>query len=215
MMIKQKNTNQVLVRDWANEHWLRFTNPRHVELIEDIGQVLPALQRIEKMVNQENLTAIGYISYEGSPAFDSALITHPADDFPLLWFGLYSKSEIFDLPTDDNHAPITVDWQPSVKRPDYDRAIDEIKHQIERGYTYQVNYTMRLRANFNHDPLLLFSRLASAQETEYAAYLDIGRYAICSLSPELFFELDGYRLHSKPMKGTAPRGRTQQEVIRF
>jgi para-aminobenzoate synthetase/4-amino-4-deoxychorismate lyase len=42
----------------------------------------------------------------------------------------------------------------------------------------------------------------------YAAYLDIGSHLICSASPELFFHLNGRTLLSKPMKGTAPRGKT-------
>ncbi|HOW76910.1 MAG TPA: bifunctional anthranilate synthase component I family protein/class IV aminotransferase [Candidatus Competibacteraceae bacterium] len=39
----------------------------------------------------------------------------------------------------------------------------------------------------------------------------MGRFVIGSASPELFFQLDGERLTAKPMKGTAPRGRTLAE----
>ena len=48
----------------------------------------------------------------------------------------------------------------------------------------------------------------AAQPTEYAAFIDMGRFVLCSASPELFFQLDGERLIAKPMKGTAARGRT-------
>ena len=43
------------------------------------------------------------------------------------------------------------------------------------------------------------------------AYIDTGRFVICSASPELFFELEGETLTSRPMKGTTKRGRTTIE----
>ena len=57
----------------------------------------------------------------------------------------------------------------------------------------------------------MFADLAQAQQADYAAFIDTGRHAICSASPELFFRLDGDVLTSKPMKGTAVRGRTLAE----
>ena len=43
------------------------------------------------------------------------------------------------------------------------------------------------------------------------ADLDLGRHVIASASPELFFERIGKRVRTRPMKGTAPRGRTPEE----
>ncbi|MFM6312193.1 MAG: chorismate-binding protein, partial [Dolichospermum sp.] len=43
---------------------------------------------------------------------------------------------------------------------------------------------------------------------DYGAYVDIDNFAICSASPELFFDLDDHHLTSRPMKGTAARGLT-------
>jgi para-aminobenzoate synthetase/4-amino-4-deoxychorismate lyase len=57
----------------------------------------------------------------------------------------------------------------------------------------------------------LFSRLCRAQQSRYAAYIEADDFAICSASPELFFDLSNGVLTSKPMKGTAPRGATPSE----
>ncbi len=54
----------------------------------------------------------------------------------------------------------------------------------------------------------MYADLALNQRSRYAAYLDLGRYVIASASPELFFEWVGDRLLTRPMKGTAARGRT-------
>ncbi|MCP5100792.1 MAG: aminodeoxychorismate synthase component I, partial [Chloroflexi bacterium] len=102
-------------------------------------------------------------------------------------------------------------WQPSLTKETYHAAIKRIKEAIAAGDTYQVNYTFPLHNSFSGDDFAFFTDLAAAQQADYAAYLDLGHIAICSASPELFFKLDGDQLTSKPMKGTAVRGRTLAE----
>ena len=104
-------------------------------------------------------------------------------------------------------APGASVWEPSVDRTAYDEAIARIHGHIADGDTYQVNYTLRLHARVDGDPRGLYRDLCFAQHGRYAAYLDLGRFRVLSASPELFFRLDGDRIVTKPMKGTAPRGR--------
>jgi para-aminobenzoate synthetase/4-amino-4-deoxychorismate lyase len=98
----------------------------------------------------------------------------------------------------------------------YDEAIARIHEHIAAGDTYQVNFTLALRAAVDGDPRGLYRDLAFAQRGAYAAYLDAGRYRVLSASPELFFRIDGERILSRPMKGTAPRGRwlAEDDAIR-
>ncbi|MBF6634996.1 MAG: aminodeoxychorismate synthase component I, partial [Planococcus sp. (in: Bacteria)] len=79
------------------------------------------------------------------------------------------------------------------------------------GDTYQVNYTERLSAEFAGSDLAFYRQLARNQQADYAAYLNLGRFRVLSASPELFFKVRNGKLTAKPMKGTAPRGRTTQE----
>jgi para-aminobenzoate synthetase/4-amino-4-deoxychorismate lyase len=69
---------------------------------------------------------------------------------------------------------------------------------------------MRLQAHFNSSTWEFFLHLAQTQNN-HAAYIDTGRYVICSASPELFFQLDGETITGRPMKGTVKRGRTTVE----
>jgi len=57
----------------------------------------------------------------------------------------------------------------------------------------------------------MYADMALSQRTHYGAYLDTGQHMIASASPELFFQWAGDRLLTRPMKGTAARGRTQAE----
>ncbi|MBI5955128.1 MAG: aminodeoxychorismate synthase component I [Chloroflexi bacterium] len=210
--------NEVLLKH--NDDWLHFTNPQRVICAERLDEVHNALQEGERLVEEKGWHAAGFVSYEAAPAFDSALRVLSDGNFPLLWFGLYPEprvlqtSEVFK----DLGGLRILNWQPSVERENYNAAIEKVKDYIARGRTYQVNYTMRLKTDFitdsrtgtDEESWRLFLHLARSQN-KYAAYIDTGRYAICSASPELFFHLNGNRIYSRPMKGTAKRGRTTLE----
>ena len=196
--------------DALHNQWLRFEAPREILQVYSLAEIVPALEHVEQSVNQQNMYAAGFISYEAAPAFDTALQTHTLYDFPLLWFGLYDAPSTTTFIPSYSSFPAPV-WTPNISRDAYNTAIARIREHIARGDTYQVNYTMRLRAEFHDDAWNLFSHLVRAQPQSYAAFLDTGRYAICSASPELFLRRDGNVLTIKPMKGTAPRGRFLRE----
>lgn len=201
----------VILHDAGARRWLAFRRPRALFQAGRLADVLPQLRQVEAAV-EAGLPVAGFLSYEAAPAFDPVLTTHPPDGFPLLWFGAYDAPEVIPAPTPAPEPGHDLgEWTPSQTRADYDQAIARIKDHIARGDTYQVNYTLRLRAPFAGDPGSLFLTLADAQRARYAAFVDLGRWAICSASPELFFTLEGRRLEARPMKGTAARGRTLAE----
>jgi para-aminobenzoate synthetase/4-amino-4-deoxychorismate lyase len=201
------NTNEVLLKE--NGTWLHFADPQRVIQANALAEVLPALREIEDLTQRGHWHAAGFLSYEAAPAFDQAHQTHPKTDFPLLWFGLYPAPRVITLPEPASTKP-ALTWLPTVDRDTYNAAIAQIKDDIAEGQTYQVNYTMRLQADFSADPWNFFLHLARTQN-HHAAYLDTGRYAIASASPELFFQLDGETITGRPMKGTVKRGRTTLE----
>lgn len=203
----------IVLHDASVGEWLRFENAAAIVLARRWEEVLPALQEVERRVQREGLYAAGFLSYEAASAFDAALQTHAADDFPLLCFGLYPSPRVFRLPATLSFSAFPMEWKASLSPEEYARAIAQIKAHIARGETYQVNFSFRLFAPFHEDPWAFFLLLARAQESSYSAYLDAGRYVICSASPELFFRLEGHQITARPMKGTAARGKTLTEDL--
>ena len=199
--------NEVVLKE--NDSWIHFTKPHNIIQADTLDKVLPALYKVEDLIKTNEWHAAGFLSYEAAPAFDKAYQTRPHDDFPLLWFGLYSTPRIITLPKPDSPKE-TLSWLPTTDRDTYNTAIEQVKDHIAHGRTYQVNYTMRLQADFKSDPWEFFLHLAQTQNN-HAAYIDTGRYVIASASPELFFKLDGNTITGRPMKGTVKRGRTTLE----
>ncbi len=207
--------NSVCLHDATQQQWLHFQNPKQIISAHRIEEVVPALNVIEELVSRSGLYAAGFIAYEAAPAFDAALAVNEDGAFPLIWFGLYDGPEEVSLPaTQASHREQPLTWQPSVRRDAYEKAIEKIKLYIEAGDTYQVNFTVRLRAPFTGDPWSFFIELARAQDASYSAFVNTQEWIVCSASPELFFQLDGDELISRPMKGTAPRGLMAHDDIK-
>jgi para-aminobenzoate synthetase/4-amino-4-deoxychorismate lyase len=202
-----------VIQDERTGLWMGFDDPVATVEARTLGQVGPVLESASERVATEGLWAVGWVSYEAAPAFDSALTVGPASDFPLVWFGLFRAPRTLAPSVLLPVAGVPMDWQTTVSAADHREAIERIRHYIHAGDTYQVNYTRRLNAPFEGDPWALFTRLITAQKTRLGAFLDTGDWCLCSASPELFFRLEGDRLISRPMKGTSPRGLTALEDL--
>jgi para-aminobenzoate synthetase/4-amino-4-deoxychorismate lyase len=152
------------------------------------------------------------VAYEAAPAFDAALATRAPDPrLPLAWFAVYARRDEVE-PASASDAEFELgDWEMATPEADYLERVGAIRELIAAGDTYQVNYTVRLRAPFRGDPAALYDRLARAQRSAFCAYLEVDGFAIVSASPELFFRAADGELELRPMKGTRPRGRFPAE----
>ena len=214
--------------------WLEGRHPVGVIEARTHAAVLPALTQVEQ-ATAHGLTAVGFIAYEAAHGLDSAFPRADAP-LPLVWFAVFDQAQVYSAPlltspvdgggTKSPSPPagrvgvgaapsppagrvgVGADWHPTITCGEYEDALCAIHEAIAAGEVYQVNFSFRLRAPYEGDLLPLFWQLYERQPVPYAAYLDTGAHAIASLSPELFFALDGERIATRPMKGTAPRGLT-------
>ena len=176
-----------------------------------LGDVVPLLAEVRRQTLTGRV-AVGWVAYEAAPAFDAALVVRPPGPVPLAWFALFDRGESASSPEiAPSTAAFTPAWNGGPTPALYRRAVARIHEHIAAGDTYQVNYTYRLRAPWEGDPLRRFAALARAQRSRYAVFLDAGRFAVLSASPELCFRLEDDLLTCRPMKGTAPRGLTLVE----
>ncbi|HLL83643.1 MAG TPA: aminodeoxychorismate synthase component I [Longimicrobium sp.] len=189
----------------------RFAGFQRIVRADRVEDVVRVLAEVEAATDA-GLHAAGFVAYEAAPAFDPALTTRTPDPrLPLAWFALFSRRDEV-APDEAPRGQFELDaWEAATPEPTYLRRVGEIRELIAAGDTYQVNYTLRLRAAFRGDPVALYDRLARAQRSAFCAYLEVDGSAIISASPELFFSFRGGELEMRPMKGTRPRGRFPAE----
>jgi para-aminobenzoate synthetase / 4-amino-4-deoxychorismate lyase len=183
--------------DLAAGRALAFPAPRRVLSTDRADHVPQLLAEVERATDGGDW-AYGYLAYDAAPGSP-----------PLAWFGIGSPPvEVPPVTPPPPGAVGPTRWAPRWSAAQHARAVDDVRDRIEAGDTYQCNLTDRLETPFTGDPYALYARLATAQHGAHNAYLDLGRYAIASASPELFFEWAGDTIRTRPMKGTATRGHT-------
>jgi para-aminobenzoate synthetase/4-amino-4-deoxychorismate lyase len=186
-------------------HGWSFCEPAGEVCAATPDEVVPALESLERQV-ASGLHAAGFMAYEAAGAINGDLSTRAPGKLPLLWFGLYRTRS--RTPFASHASPFHCgDWRPSLNAGEFDRGVRTIRELIAAGDCYQVNFTLRLRFSFRGCPRSFFTELSRSQPTPYGCYLETGVFSILSASPELFFSLSEGVLTTRPMKGTAPRGR--------
>jgi para-aminobenzoate synthetase/4-amino-4-deoxychorismate lyase len=216
----------VLRTPWGGP-WRGFREPTAVLTAERVGDVRECLREVDRAVRRSGFYAAGFVAYEAAGAFGLPVHGGTPGSLPLVCFGLYTADRVTSQGRPrprgvSGHEALThradsrggsalygltgPGWIPSIDHAAYLQAIDAIKARIAAGDTYQINFTFRLRAPWTGDPLALLGDLHAAQRGAWGAYVDTGRHAIASASPELFFAVNGGRIECRPMKGTAPRG---------
>lgn len=176
--------------------WLRFARPHKIFVArrpDEVAGVIAEAQNCGGFV-------AGFVAYEAAAAFDSACETHAASA-PLAWFAAAdSPPEAAVLPPPAAH--FCGRWRAEIGKAEYCNAVREIQKLITAGEVYQVNFTYPLRARFAGCPLSFFAALCARQPSPWRFFAETEEWAVCSASPECFFERRGGLLFSRPMKGT-------------
>jgi len=207
-----------------------FTGPLSVLEARTPADLNALFAAVEDAIRHDRFAA-GFFAYECGQCFEpSAAQRHIPSVGLLAWFGIYERCLVFD-----HHAgtflgdpPNRLDEPPNPASPplpalsfsldqtEYSSRIAQIHNWIRAGDVYQLNFTFPIHGEIRETPAQLYARLQAAQPVEYGAFLNCqsGDYVL-SLSPELFFRVeadgDSRCITTRPMKGTAHRGRTSAE----
>ena len=201
-----------LLRDRSS--WRLYQNPLKLLVATETESLTNSLRRVEEHVRSGG-EAAALLRYEAGYALEPRL--RPLlkrVSGPLACFGLYEKSAI--LPTFPPPIPSDVAIERlrgAVTREHYYGQIAAIRRLIEAGEVYQINFTTRVHFAMRRSAWELFSTLFRSHPVPYAAFFNAGDEQIVSLSPELFFRIEQGFITVRPMKGTAPRGRTLKEDV--
>ena len=208
----------------ASGRTLLFEDPERVIAVYRPEDVEAGLDIVTDGLSR-GLHAAGFFAYELGYCLEPKLQSLLPRDRrqPLFWIGLFREPARFtDAETrgwlDANGAlerSTISDLQLSWTRDEYTDAFAKVQDYIAAGDVYQINLTLKYRFAFSGDPVALYSALRRKQRVEYGALIGAGDFQVLSLSPELFFRREGKHLTSRPMKGTAPRGRTPREDARL
>ena len=164
-------------------------------------------------------TAIGYISYDMKNVLFPHLEFKNNNNQILMWFGKPSAVKEY-LITNDEEKTISTEYRididtqiPNSKY--YQKKIQEIKHYLKIGETYQINYSNPIQYKYKKSKFDLYMYLRNIAKPANGIYLNTGMNEILSLSPEKFFEINNHIIHTYPIKGTINRSPILTEDIQL
>lgn len=188
------------MRACVNFSWIH--NDNHHHYFKDPVQILKSDSQKELLQQAEKWSQTHYVfvalNYEAESGGKAYVFTAPVTEAefgmkeqmnePLLFAFAETKEEIMNK-------------------------IQLVQEQIRLGNTYQVNYTTRLTATGYASPYAVYCQLTQEMNGRYTMFIEDEDESIISISPELFFQYDRLtnEIVTQPMKGTMPRGRTEEE----
>ena len=121
-----------------------------------------------------------------------------------------------DTSTSRNGLPtIASNLRSNFTREGYVEAVKRVKRYIAAGDIYQANISQRFEASVDTDAWTLYQSLRSTAPAPFGAYLGFPGFKVLSASPEQFLRVEDGFVETRPMKGTRPRGATNEKDIRL
>lgn len=199
---------------------LLFLQPKYIITCHDPQKLEDSLREIEQICQAEQLYAAGFVSYEAGLCFEDTLINLMPEErnIPLLKFGIFeapkllNPAEVEQYYLQHMHGEFSLEKVvPLENEQQYCKKIEILQDYIKAGDIYQANYTFGVELSFKGDLMGFYAALKRTQPTQLGGLVHFDDITCLSLSPELFFNLKGDDLTARPMKGTAPRGKTTKE----
>ena len=212
-MLEDFNAPFVLLEDrlHAGRPALLYQNPVEVVTCARASEVDAAFDTIERELAR-GLYAAGYLSYDLGLAFEPQLRPLLVENGPpLLWFGLFeAPKELDSTQLDTAFAALGPPLPIKNLQAGHDEAAHVAKVQrvldyLAAGDAYQVNLTFDMRFDYAGDPLKLYGAMRARQPVAHGGVIFTGTASILSVSPELFLDVAGGLVTTRPMKGTVPR----------
>ena len=94
---------------------------------------------------------------------------------------------------------------------DYKKAVTKLKEYIISGDVYIANMTQRFWCYNEEESFDIYKKLRSINKAPFSAYLNFEDFQIISSSPERFIQVFKNKAHTRPIKGTKPRGHNVEE----
>jgi para-aminobenzoate synthetase component I len=150
--------------------------------------------------------AAGHVEYEGRFRFGlyGSVLTFLHDEGRWIDDGGLADSMAGEPET----SPEPIPFHPETAREDYEAMVRSAQEYIAAGDIYQVNLAHRFAGRWSSDlaqALGFYARLRECSPAPYAALLCTAQRIIASSSPELFLQMDGRDILTRPIKGTRAR----------
>ncbi|HYJ20533.1 MAG TPA: anthranilate synthase component I, partial [Solirubrobacterales bacterium] len=103
----------------------------------------------------------------------------------------------------------------NMEREEFEAAVERIVEYVHAGDAFQVVPSQRFSAPAPVEAFSVYRGLRAVNPSPYMYFLEFGDFQIAGASPEPLVKVSGRRVETRPIAGTSPRGRSEDEDRRF
>lgn len=112
-------------------------------------------------------------------------------------------------------AKLNSEFKPLFDKEKYCQMVETAKHYIYEGDIFQVVLSNRLEAEMSGSLFNTYRVLRSTNPSPYMFYFSGDTIEVAGASPETLVKLENGVLHTFPLAGTRPRGKTKEEDLKL
>lgn len=182
---------------------------------------------------------VGYLSYDSVNYFEPSLNVKTHPNFDQFKFGVYTDGLVYDKTTGEvfyfyhnaNRVALVKDLitrrQPrtlqftatyigdSATREQHASTVQTTKQAIREGKIFQCEVGFKSKFTLTGDTLGVYDKLRTTNPSPFMYYVKFGEQKLIGASPELLFSVKNGRMTTRPLAGSAKRGKTQHEDTRL
>jgi anthranilate synthase component 1 len=102
-------------------------------------------------------------------------------------------------------------FQSNFARDEFEAAVEKCKEYIKAGDIFQVVLSQRLQTETTARPFDIYRTLRVVNPSPFMFYLKAGPLALVGSSPEIMVRVEEDRVTIRPLAGTRPRGKSEEE----
>lgn len=107
------------------------------------------------------------------------------------------------------------EWTSTFDREGFMSAVEAAKEHIRVGDAFQIVLSQRLETEFDADPFDLYRALRVVNPSPFLFFIRDAEVSVVGASPEVMTRVRDGVVYSRPIAGTRPRGKTEEEDRAF
>ncbi len=116
---------------------------------------------------------------------------------------------------DEKNNSKQLEIKSNFKKSEFTRMVKKGKEYIKRGDIIQVVLSQRFKVKAQKDDFAIYRSLRSLNPSPYMYYLKLKDFSIIGSSPETLVRCENGLVQTRPIAGTRPRGKNEQEDSLF
>jgi len=115
----------------------------------------------------------------------------------------------------DTSGETRLAWQSNFTQEDFEAAVRKCVEYIKAGDIFQVVFSQRLEVPIRSHPFQIYRRLRVVNPSPFMFYLRTPGVTLVGSSPEIMVRVVNGQITTRPLAGTRPRGKTEEEDRRL